>query len=112
MQDTSLDATHRLRRRRRLHQDLSPTRPSGRAFGFESNSSALLVRDNPGQPGQAEPLYASYGSREEGARHRLSIDAAAGEISESPDMGRAVTKRVDYHGSNYFRLGHKDFPTR
>jgi hypothetical protein len=71
-----------------------------------------FIRDNPGQPRAALRQLRPYGSRDEGPRHRLSTDAAAGEISESPDMGRALTKRVSYHGSKYFRFGHGYFRTR
>jgi hypothetical protein len=81
-------------------------------FGFRSNLSTFLVRDNPGQPGVALCQLRPYGSLDEGPRHLLSTDAAAEEISESSDMGRALTKRVDYHGSNYFRLGNADFRAR
>jgi hypothetical protein len=51
--DASLDAMHRSRRRSRLHRELSSNGLSDRVFGFRSNSSTLLVRDNPGQPGVA-----------------------------------------------------------
>ena len=45
-------------------------------------------------PASTKPLHASYGPRGEEPRHRPSTGAAEGEISESPDMGRALTKRV------------------
>jgi hypothetical protein len=45
--------TSRLSRRRRLHREVSPTRPSGRVFELLSNSSTLLVGVNPGQLGVA-----------------------------------------------------------
>jgi hypothetical protein len=78
-------------------------------FGLLSNSLMLLVGVNPGQPGPAEPLYASDGPLDEEPRRRPSTDAGPVERSESPDMGRALTKRVNYHGSIFSVSHNGDF---
>jgi hypothetical protein len=56
-----------------------------------------------------EPPYAGYGSRDEEPRHQPSTDATAGENLQVKAMCRALTKRVNYHGSKYFRFGNGHF---
>jgi hypothetical protein len=66
-------------------------------FGLRSNSSTLLVRDEPGQPGATpRKLRWGPGTRSHGTGCRLTPPPA--EISEPPDMGRALTKRVVCYG--------------
>jgi hypothetical protein len=52
---------------------------------------------------------AGPGTRSHGAGRRLTPPPARGEISESPDMGRALTKSVDYHASNLSVSHNGDF---
>jgi hypothetical protein len=47
-------------------------------------------------PVSPEPLFASDGPRDK--EPRTAVKPTTPQISESPDMGRALTKRVNYHG--------------
>jgi hypothetical protein len=64
-----------------------------------------IHRDNPGLPRVAPRQLRAPGR---GARATAQAvdrpsDAAAGGIPESADMGLALTKWINYHGSNIFR---------
>jgi hypothetical protein len=98
---------HKLCRSCWLHREISPTRPFGGVsrFGLLSNSSTLLVRDNPGQPGAAlRQLRATGRGATAPAVNRRRGRGKASD-SESPDsdmpVGRALTKWVIYFDARF-----------
>ena len=79
-------------------------------FGLLSNSSTLLVRDSPGQPGVALRQLRATGRG--ATAPAVDRRRGRGKASELPDMGRALTEWVNNFDARFAIFPSQEYSNR